>query len=306
MEGYVLLSRKIIDNPMYFSEPFTRTQAWIDMIMIANYKPGFFRVRGIKVEVKRGQIGYTAAKLGSRWQWSKNKVLRYLKELENDMQIETQKNNVTTLITVINYDTYQTGETQKELQTERKTANKRHTKKTQKDLNNKDNIDKSILSSKKEIDKSISLNEISSEEREKIFQIFFFEKGIINPEKEIQRFIAHYEKTGWKDAHGNAIVSKTACALNWTTKEVTGSYSDFMNRWKIIYYEGAKQYPDACRIMYQGLKGVMKENSTITLTAKKELWEFVENSEPQLSNLICGLIKKNLPGYNFKWNVLKN
>jgi len=304
MEGWIRLYRKSIENQLYFSEPFTRWQAWMDMCIIANHKPGWFIKRGIRVDVGVGQIGWDLENLAKRWKWSRGKVERFFCMLENDGQIIRQKSNVTTLISICNYGKYQTDSKAKS-NVNSKANDKADGHQTAKQTDTNKNVKKKKKNDKEEIDESISLK-ISDEEREKIFQIFFFEKGIINPEKEIQRFIAHYEKTGWKDANGNAIVSKTACALNWSTKEVTGSYSDFMNRWKIIYYEGAKQYPDACRIMYQGLKGVVKENSTITLTAKKELWEFVENSEPQLSNLICGLIKKNLPGYNFKWNVLKN
>ena len=68
MEGWIKIFRKIEENKMYFSEPFTHMQAWIDMILIASYKDmSTIYVRGNKVTVRRGQIGYSKELLASRW-----------------------------------------------------------------------------------------------------------------------------------------------------------------------------------------------------------------------------------------------
>ena len=156
--------------------------------------------------------------------------------------------------------------------------------------------------------KEISLSCIKEEpnaEKERIFEIFFFEKGIINPEKEIERFWAHYEKTGWKDANGNEIVSKCAAALNWKTKEVTGINADFMNRWKKVHAEMSVKFWNECKCMIYGLKSVKITGQSITLTSTKDLFDLVENSVGE-TQIIIPIIQKMFPGYNFSWNVLKN
>jgi hypothetical protein len=107
MEGWIKLYRKITENPLYFSEPFTRAQAWIDLLLIANSKDGYFFKRGIKVDVKRGQVGYDLDTLSKRWKWSRGKAERFISVLENDNQIVRQKNNITTLISITNYEVYQ-------------------------------------------------------------------------------------------------------------------------------------------------------------------------------------------------------
>ena len=107
MEGWIKLHRKLIDNRLWLSEPFTRGQAWVDMLLLANHQDSFFRIRGVRVDVKRGQIGYSIPKLAERWKWSKGKVKRFLGELETDSQIDPQKNNVTSVITIVNYNTMQ-------------------------------------------------------------------------------------------------------------------------------------------------------------------------------------------------------
>ena len=107
MSGWIKLHRKITENPLYFSEPFNRSMAWIDMILIANHSDNYFFKRGIRVNVKTGEIGYDLDTLGKRWQWSRGKVERFMQMLENDKQIVRQKTNVTTLILIVNYKEYQ-------------------------------------------------------------------------------------------------------------------------------------------------------------------------------------------------------
>ena len=108
MEGWIKLHRKIVDNPYYFSEPFTRSQAWVDLLILANHKVGYFYKRGIKVTVEIGQVGYDLDSLGKRQKWSRGKVERFINELETDKQIVRQKTNVTTLLSIVNYKSYQT------------------------------------------------------------------------------------------------------------------------------------------------------------------------------------------------------
>ena len=109
--GFIKLYRAIQDSPAWTSEPFTRCQAWIDIIMLANHRSGFVRIAGRRIDVKRGQLAWSIVNLANRWRWSKGKVLRCLNEWSDDRQIEHQNIVVTTLITITNYDTYQSNDT---------------------------------------------------------------------------------------------------------------------------------------------------------------------------------------------------
>jgi len=296
MEGWIRYYRKSVENSMYFSEPFTRWQAWTDMLIIANHKPGSFIKRGIRVDVGVGQTGYDVENLAKRWKWSRGKVERFLCMLEADNQIIRQKNNVTTLISICKYQDYQTDSKAKNKPSDNSNskANGHQTVKqtdTNKNEENKKN-------DKEEIDKSISLSE-----KDRIFKIFFLEKGIINPEKEIERFNAHYEKTGWKDANGNEITNKCAAAFNWKTKEVTAGNSDFINRWKKIHSEMSVNFDSECNCMIFGLKSIKITGQSITLTSTKELYDLVENSTGDIQ-MIIPLIKKYFQGFKFGWNVI--
>jgi hypothetical protein len=106
-EGWCKFHRPFLSSPLWLSEPFTRGQAWVDLFALAGHGPSSIRVRGIKIELSRGQIGYSELTLSERWKWSRGKVRRFLRELENDQMLATSQDNKTTVVTVLNYDKYQ-------------------------------------------------------------------------------------------------------------------------------------------------------------------------------------------------------
>jgi hypothetical protein len=107
VSGWIRAHRALSDHDLWLSEKFTRGQAWMDLLLIANWRPGRILKRGIWVDLKPGQIGWSLESLAKRWRWSKGRVMRYLNELQTDTQIELQKNNVTTVITITNWGKYQ-------------------------------------------------------------------------------------------------------------------------------------------------------------------------------------------------------
>lgn len=107
-KGWVRIYRKIEDNELWFLEPFTKAQAWIDLFLNANHKDGIIQIRGNVIPIKRGQIGWSELTMVERWKWSKGKVRRFLKLLETEKQIIQQKDRyITTIITILNYEKYQ-------------------------------------------------------------------------------------------------------------------------------------------------------------------------------------------------------
>lgn len=141
--GFIKLYRYIQDDRLWTEKPFDRARAWIDLMILANHKEGTIRKRGILLTVKRGQIGWSETQLAERWGWSRKKVHRFLEELKKEKRIEQQNEqqnlNVTSLITILNYDGYQCEEPQMEPQKHRRstpedTMNKNEKKKDFKTL----------------------------------------------------------------------------------------------------------------------------------------------------------------------------
>lgn len=106
--GWFSIHRKLLDEDLWLSEEFTKGQAWVDLIGLANHKKGFIYKRGIQIEVNRGQCGYGKETLQKRWGWSKGKLTRFLKNLEiRECITILQNDNVTTLLSINNYEIYQ-------------------------------------------------------------------------------------------------------------------------------------------------------------------------------------------------------
>lgn len=116
-EGWISLHRQLFDNELWTKEPFSRGQAWVDLLLLANHKEGSICKRGIKITVPRGCVGWSQRKLAERWRWSREKTTNFMRELKAERMIEIytktgpqtgpQNSNVTSLIAIVNYDRYQ-------------------------------------------------------------------------------------------------------------------------------------------------------------------------------------------------------
>lgn len=105
--SWIRLHRKIMDDPLYFAEPFTKMQAWIDLLLLANFADRVTFIRGNRVTIKRGQLAYSREWFSGRWRWSRGKIDRFFDMLERENMIGRQKSAVITCISILNYDTYQ-------------------------------------------------------------------------------------------------------------------------------------------------------------------------------------------------------
>lgn len=109
MGGWIKLYRKITEDEMYLAEPFTKAGAWIDLLLLAAFKPYTIPKRGNVVRVDRGCIAMAVETLAERWQWSPNKVKRFLADLEIHQQITIRRNNLINIIAIVNFEQYQEG-----------------------------------------------------------------------------------------------------------------------------------------------------------------------------------------------------
>lgn len=106
-EGWIKIHRQVLHHPMYYAEPFTRMQAWFDLLLLANIEDRDMFIRGNRIAVKRGMVVNSKDWLAGRWRWSRGKVTRYLDMLETEGMIEQQKSNVITCISITKFDYYQ-------------------------------------------------------------------------------------------------------------------------------------------------------------------------------------------------------
>jgi DNA replication protein DnaD len=105
--GFIKLDRDMQKNFLWTSEPFSKAQAWIDMIMYANFKKNRVLHRGEFIELKRGEFFTSDSFLAERWGWSRNKVRGFIQLLIDEHMISVKRYSRRTVINVLNYCIYQ-------------------------------------------------------------------------------------------------------------------------------------------------------------------------------------------------------
>jgi hypothetical protein len=107
MSGTVNISRRIWSDTAFKPEPFTEREAFMWIIMEASYKPREKRIGNVVVDLTRGQLATSVRFMCVAWNWSKSRVDRFLKRLENRDMIGTESGTGINVITVCKYDEYQ-------------------------------------------------------------------------------------------------------------------------------------------------------------------------------------------------------
>ena len=106
-QGYVKLHRQITENPIWAEKPFSFGQAWIDLLLMANYKDKKSYKDGNVILYKRGTVTTSLYILSDKWGWDRKKVRKFLKVLELDEMVTINSSTRGTIITIVNYDIYQ-------------------------------------------------------------------------------------------------------------------------------------------------------------------------------------------------------
>lgn len=133
-QGWIKLYRKIAEDDLWFAERFTRAQAWIDLLLLANHRPRTIFIRGVEIFINRGQLAYSKKNLAKRWRWNGRTVTKFLDSCVRRGKIQVKTSNVTTSIKIINYDKYQGNGDQSTQQIHTKA----HTNKNDKNISNND------------------------------------------------------------------------------------------------------------------------------------------------------------------------
>lgn len=149
-DGWIKLHRQIQENDLWLMEPFTKGQAWVDLIILANHKDQSFDVRGNVVNVKRGQVARSEETLAKRWRWSRGKVRRFISMLETRQQIEQQKSHILSVISILNYDNFQKNDTTDSTTDGQQTDNRKTTDGQQTDTNKNEKKEKNDKNVKNE------------------------------------------------------------------------------------------------------------------------------------------------------------
>ena len=115
MEGWIKIHRKMLDNPIICKDS-DYLSVWVYLLLNATHKeiPALFK--GKKITLEAGQLITGRKSIASQLKISESKIFRIINEFKSEHQIEQQTSNKNSLITIINWNTYQQAEHQNETQ----------------------------------------------------------------------------------------------------------------------------------------------------------------------------------------------
>lgn len=135
-KGWVPVERQIQEHWLWKDKPFSQGQAWIDLIMLANYEDKKMPYKGKIITCERGTVSLSISYLANRWGWSRDKTRRFLKLLESDGMVTVKATTHRTTITIENYSIYNDVPTTKQQQTDSKPTASRQQADTTNNINN--------------------------------------------------------------------------------------------------------------------------------------------------------------------------
>lgn len=107
-KGYIQLHRKLYSHWLW-QEPrtYSRAEAWIDLLLRAQWADAKILWYGQMVDLKRGELVTSQNHLMRRWGWSNTKVRGFLELLVAEGMVEVQAYTKYTHIGVVAYNDHQ-------------------------------------------------------------------------------------------------------------------------------------------------------------------------------------------------------
>lgn len=109
MSGFFLMQRDVFEHHL-FKGSHERFYAWSWLIAKAAWQKTQFDVGGKTITLERGQLCYSIRRLSEKWGMSKGATERFINRLKTETMIETASGRGRLIITICNYDDYQTAE----------------------------------------------------------------------------------------------------------------------------------------------------------------------------------------------------
>lgn len=171
--SFIKLDRGLKSNPLWLEKPFSKGQAWVDLLLLAQGVDREKEYRGAVQKQKPGEIYTSILFLTKRWGWSRSTVYRFFDRLIDEKMItvkgwgkaepveekertkndtsERTRNGTTngTIVTVVNWAFYQHRETNIDTtddtteRTNNDTHNRKHIRESNKEKAIKNNPPKS-------------------------------------------------------------------------------------------------------------------------------------------------------------------
>lgn len=118
MTGFLLAQRARFEHHLFAREKFCRGYAWDWMVAKAAFRDTTVSISGKTITLKRGQLSYSIRYLAEAWNWDKAAVSRFIARLKTETMVETDTETGQIIITICNYERYQSPDRDTETATE--------------------------------------------------------------------------------------------------------------------------------------------------------------------------------------------
>ena len=227
--GYILLYRQIADDESWIwkDKPFSRGQAWIDLLLMANYKDVKITLKGQLVSVKRGQLVRGLSSLADRWGWSVGRVQRFLKTLSEEKMCKVKGETYGQVITILNYNDYQddrypiskknqkNGYANRYLNDQPESVENSERNGVHRYLNEQSDEQSDEQREKERLNKSKRRGSFERPAAAAVFSFFDKHGYISDPEQ----FMEYYEESDWTKKNGMPVEDWKSAAKAWERRE---------------------------------------------------------------------------------------
>lgn len=217
MEGWIKLHRKTLDNPIVCKDA-DHLAVWVYLLLKASHGTCTAIFKGEKIMLQPGQLITGRLKIAADLSVNESKVKRILNAFKTDQQIDQQASNKNSLITILNWESYQKIDqhTDQQMTSERPTTDQQVT------------TNKNEKNEKNEKNKTFSpptADEVTAYCREMGYKV--------NPDA----FVDFYDSKGWMVGK-NKMKDWKAAVRNWnrsqrqesTAKGKATKFSNFQGR----------------------------------------------------------------------------
>ena len=124
MKGWIKIHRKMLENPIVMKDS-DHLAVWVYLLLNAAHKERKVLFKGDKIMLQPGQLITGRNAMADFLGISESKVKRVLSDFEGDQQIDRQRSNKNSLISLINWDKYQFFDQQSDQQVTSKMTSQR-------------------------------------------------------------------------------------------------------------------------------------------------------------------------------------
>lgn len=220
--GYFKIDRSLFDHYLWDDKPFSKGQAWIDLIGLANFEDGKAIYRNKLVVCKRGTVNRSISFLANRWGWGREKTRNFLKLLESDNMISIEATTRRTTLTLVNYGKFQDVPT-----TDRPTNRQQ----TDQQTDNRPDKEKRRIKKNKEGEEIYGT--ANPPTLEEVRDYCRSRGSVVNPEA----FVAYYSAREWTLSRGQPMKDWKAQVRYWEQNERKGANNEPVNPRQGEHYE---------------------------------------------------------------------